>query len=127
MRLLLDSHALIWYLKGDTSLSDAARTAMEDDENHRYISAASFWEIAIKVSLGKIQLDYPFPALKKLAMDLGFQILPIEFEHTIQVAALPLHHRDPFDRMLVAQALTENLTVVTKDPNFMLYGVEVLW
>jgi PIN domain nuclease of toxin-antitoxin system len=127
MKLLFDSHALIWYFKGDTNLSESAKLAIEDIKNIRYASSASFWEIAIKVSLGKIQLDYPFPALKKLVLDLGLQILPIEFEHTVQASILPLHHRDPFDRMLVAQALTDNLTIVSKDPNIPFYGVETVW
>ncbi len=127
IKLLLDSHALIWYLRGDSSLSDTARKAIEEGGNLRYVSAASFWEIAIKLSIAKIQLDYPFSELRQLIQLLGFELLPIEFDHTVQVSSLPLHHRDPFDRMLIAQALTENMTVVTKDPNFPLYGVEVVW
>ena len=127
MRLLLDTHALIWFLKGDVDLSDDARNAMQDAGNLRFVSAASFWEIAIKVALGKIQLDVPFSELRTVVKKLGFEWLPIEFEHTLQVTSLPLLHRDPFDRMLIAQALVEQLTVVTRDPWFPQYGVPVVW
>ena len=127
MRLLLDTHALIWLLQGDADLSDAARNAMKDAGNLRLVSAASFWEIAIKVALGKIQLDVPFSDLRTVVKALGFEWLPIEFDQTLVVTSLPLLHRDPFDRMLIAQALAEQLTIVTKDPQFLPYGVPLLW
>jgi PIN domain nuclease of toxin-antitoxin system len=127
MHYLLDTHALIWFLKADAELSDYARSVLRDTGNVRFVSAASFWEIAIKVALGKIQLDLPFSELNLLMKKVGFEWLPIEFEHTLKVSSLPLLHRDPFDRMLVAQALAEQLTIVTKDPWFSLYDVPVVW
>ncbi len=127
MKLLIDTHALIWYLKGDAQLSDTARLAMQDAANLRYFSAASNWEIAIKVNIGKIQLDFPFSDLRTITSALGYEWLPIEFEHTVQASSLPLFHRDPFDRMLISQALVEQLTVVTKDPLFQPYSAPLLW
>ena len=127
MQLLLDTHTFIWYLQGSPELSANAKTAIQDIANLSYISGATYWEIAIKINIGKIDLGYPFHDLQHLSGQLGFQWLPIEFSHTVQASSLPLLHRDPFDRMLIAQALTENLTIITKDISISRYGVPVLW
>jgi PIN domain nuclease of toxin-antitoxin system len=123
-RLLVDTHALLWWLTDDPSLSPAARDALADPLNEPLVSAASVWEIAIKRSLGKLTAPDDLP--DRIADD-GFPWLPISASHAWRVRELPLHHRDPFDRILVAQALSEHLPLVTADPGFRPYGVEVLW
>jgi len=122
VRLLLDSNALIWAIGRPAELSAATRRDIQGAEE-RYVSIASLWEIAIKISLGKLALPHEVTA----ALDvLAAQSLSITAEHVRRVQALPLHHRDPFDRMLIAQAIEEGLTVVTRDRHFKLYGVPVL-
>lgn len=123
-RLLLDTHALLWWLTDDPALSAPAREAIADPTNEPLVSTASVWEIAIKRSLGKITAPDDLPSR---ITDEGLPWLPISADHAWQVRELPLHHRDPFDRLLVAQALTERVSVVTTDPRFEPYGVEVLW
>lgn len=128
MNLLLDTQALIWALNGDRRLSNMARTVLEDPGNQRSVSMASGWEMAIKTTLGKltppIGIQYLFPAeLERL----GFSILPIEPPHLHRLLTLPLHHRDPFDRMIAAQALSAGLTVVGNDGAFDVYGVQRVW
>ena len=100
---------------------------MRDLENIKFVSIASLWEIAIKVNLGKIQLDFDFKDFMTLLSINGFEVLSIEFEHTRAVAALPLHHRDPFDRILIAQSLVNEMIIVTRDPCFSDYEVPILW
>lgn len=123
-RLLVDTHALLWWLADDPALSPPARDAIADPANEPFVSAASVWEIAIKRSLGK--LTAPDDLHDRVA-DEGFSWLPITSTHAWQVGELPLHHRDPFDRILVAQALTERLAIITADPHFGQYGVELRW
>lgn len=123
MRLLLDTHALLWWLADDGRLSPPARDAIADGANLVAVSAASAWEISIKKALGKLQAPDDLPAAID---DCGLQPLPITLHHAALAGALPRHHDDPFDRMLVAQAMHEGLTVVTADPAFAAYGVAVL-
>lgn len=123
-RLLLDTHALMWWLTDDPALSAPARAAIADPVNEPLVSTTSVWEIAIKRSLGKITAPDDLP---DRIIDDGFQWLPISADHAWRVRRLPLHHRDPFDRLLVAQALAEGLPIVTADRNLERYGVEVLW
>jgi len=120
---LLDSHALLWFLGGDAKrISPQLRERLEDDATT--VSAASIWEIAIKVGLGKLRAPQELPLrIEKL----GFQLLPIRPEHAWRARDLPLHHRDPFDRMLIAQAQVERLPIVTADSQFAPYGVKVIW
>jgi PIN domain nuclease of toxin-antitoxin system len=128
VRLLLDTHALIWSLAGDARLSETVRVAMEDRGNERWISLASGWEMAIKVALGKLTLPIPFKELFPARLDaLGFVILPIRPEHLHTLLEMPRHHGDPFDRIIVAQALREDFTVIGNDPAFDAYGVRRLW
>ncbi|MFN0013968.1 MAG: type II toxin-antitoxin system VapC family toxin [Saprospiraceae bacterium] len=126
-KLLVDTHALIWFLRGDSSLSQVAEKAMRAPENIKFVSIASLWEIAIKVNLKKIELDFSLADFENLLADNQFEVFPIGFQHVVRVAALSLHHRDPFDRMLIAQALTEGLAIVTRDPHFPDYGVPIVW
>ncbi|MBK8196377.1 MAG: type II toxin-antitoxin system VapC family toxin [Lewinellaceae bacterium] len=127
MRLLLDSHTTIWYLQGDNALSADARRLIADADNDKFISAASVWEISIKVSLGKIHLGFPFVDFYSLLDINNFEWVPITFSHLVQSSQLPFHHRDPFDRIMIAQALAEDMAVVGRDPAFPVYGVPVLW
>lgn len=122
MRLLLDTHVLLWWLADDPALSKQARRLIAD-EPEVFVSAASAWEIAIKRALGK--LDAPEDLLAALDAD-GIGRLLIEFEHAEIAGALPRHHDDPFDRMLVAQAQSEGLTVLTSDARISSYAVAVL-
>jgi PIN domain nuclease of toxin-antitoxin system len=123
-RLLVDTHALLWWLADDPSLSPAARDVIADPANEPLVSAACVWEIAIKRSLGKLTAPDDLP--ERIVAE-GFAWLPISAQHAWRVRELPMHHRDPFDRVLVAQALTERLPVVTADARFGEYGLEVRW
>lgn len=128
MRLLLDTQALIWALEGDSRLSNVAHCALENSENTRIVSMASGWEMTIKVGLGKLDSPIPIPILFPSKLDaLGFEILPIQAQHLHWLLELPLYHRDPFDRMIIAQALSEDFMVVGNDPAFDPYGVHRIW
>ena len=128
MRLLLDTHAFLWFIAGSDRLSMPARAAIEDAGNQGYISVASLWETAIKVGLGRLALAEPFDALIPAQIhDNGFMILPIDVLHVAAVSRLARRHGDPFDRMLIAQANVERMTVVTTDGAFEGYGVSTLW
>lgn len=119
MNLLLDTHVLIWWDEG-RRLAGAARRAIEAADTV-YVSAASAWEVAIKIALGRLR---PARTVEQAAEESGFLELPITFRHAERVAGLPAHHRDPFDRLLIAQAEIEALTLVTRDPVFDRYAVE---
>ena len=128
MKLLLDTHAVLWFLEDDPKLSDAARRAVEDEGNECWVSTASGWEMAIKSQLGKLRLPLAFEGLFPGALEArGFSILPVEVGHLHRYHALPFHHRDPFDRLLVAQALADGFTVVGNDAAFDAYGVTRIW
>jgi len=127
MKILLDTHTFLWFLSGAFELSKQARMLIENPEHEKYISIVSFWEIAIKSSLGKLTLDVPFSELKTEAIKNWFQILPITFEDTLRLCTLPFHHRDPFDRIIISQAKENNLTLVSRDSNFSQYDVNLLW
>jgi PIN domain nuclease of toxin-antitoxin system len=128
MRLLLDTHAFLWWLDANPKLSRKARSAIGSARNECFVSVASGWEIAMKVSLGTLRVEGALDRFlpEQLAAN-GFQPLAIDLKHTARVATLPFHHRDPFDRLLVAQALDEELRIVTGDPVFAKYGVTRLW
>ena len=128
MNLLLDTHTFLWFIAGDLSLSKAARSAIEDEGNNLYLSVASLWEIAIKVSIDKLTLSEPFETLipEQLAEN-GIELLDISVEHTALIASMPFHHRDPFDRLIAAQTKVEQMTLVSADDAFDAYGVTRLW
>lgn len=118
MRLLLDTHALLWFCEGNAALTSAARSALEDRANERYVSHVSAWETAIKLALGKLTILVPYEDLfPGVLLPNGFVMLPSDLSHYRTLLQLPLHHRDPFDRLLVAQAKTEGLTLVSGDAN----------
>jgi len=127
MKLLVDTHAFLWFVAGNRRLSATARRAMEHEENEWWLSAASVWEMAIKVSLGRLTL--PMPAHDYVADKVrhGLRVLPVDWPHAAAVERLPFHHRDPFDRLIAAQALTEGLTLVSRDSAFRKYGVQIAW
>jgi len=127
MRVLLDTHAFIWWFEDNRRLSVTARDAIAGATDV-FVSVASCWEIAIKVSRQKLTLAKPIERLVPEQLGLnGFQLLPIDLDDVARVATLPFHHRDPFDRLLVAQALGEELTLVSADPVFRKYGVKRVW
>ncbi len=128
MRLLLDTHAMYWYVEGDPQLSAVVQMLIQDASNEILISPASYWEIAIKISIGKWKLRRSYEDFIDIGLNnYGFQVLPILPVHTARLVGLPFHHRDPFDRLLVAQALVEGLSVVSNDAAFDAYGVKRLW
>jgi PIN domain nuclease of toxin-antitoxin system len=127
MDLLLDTHAIIWFLNGDSSLSPKARLAIEDIDNTKTVSIASIWEIGIKISLGKFRFPQGFMQFVEMIDANGFEILPISVEHALIVSNLEFIHRDPFDRLLIAQSQKENLTIVTRDENIRKYSVQTIW
>jgi PIN domain nuclease of toxin-antitoxin system len=128
MRLLIDSQSLIWYVDQDHLLSPTAHAAITDPNNDLLLSAATIWEIAIKVGLKKLSLSMPYKQwTTKAIADLGMTVLPITVEYADAQVTLPSHHRDPFDRMLVAQSQVENIHLVSADPVFDQYGINRLW
>jgi PIN domain nuclease of toxin-antitoxin system len=127
MDLLLDTHAFIWFLNGDNQLPTTVKNLISDTSNRCYLSIASLWEIAIKSSLGKLELQGNFTQIAGFLNNNDIEVLPITFEHIQRLLQLELHHRDPFDRMIIAQALAENLSLATKDEVFHEYGVPILW
>lgn len=128
MKLLLDTHAFLWWVAASGELSRKAQSTVASARNECFVSVASGWEIAIEASLGKLRIDGALDRFlpEQLAAN-GFQPLAIDLKHAARVATLPFHHRDPFDRLLVAQALEEGLAVVTADPVFATYGVNRVW
>ena len=123
MRLLIDSHALLWILSSPQQLSAHARSALGDPANERFVSVAALWEIAIKVSVGKLSIPMTLDAA---IIHSASTSLAITIDHAKRVQTLPFHHRDPFDRMMIAQAMEDGLMVVTRDRHFQAYGVPVL-
>jgi len=128
VRLLLDTHVFLWWVEDAPALSHKARKVIVDSENQCFLSLVSIWEMAIKLSLGKLKLPDAIERFipEQLAAN-GFSQLQIDFRHVARVAALTFHHRDPFDRLLVAQAIEEKLPVITADPLFAKYGVKRIW
>jgi PIN domain nuclease of toxin-antitoxin system len=128
MKLLLDSHAFIWWSSEPEKLSSRARACCKDSSNILILSVASVWEMQIKLQLGKLLLVAPLRTLiENQQRNNDLQILRIEIEHALALNTLPLHHKDPFDRMLIAQANAEELFVVSKDEVFKTYPVKLLW
>lgn len=128
MRILLDTHTLLWYYLGDSQLSTTARTHIDDPANMKLVSPASYWELAIKISLGKYTLTESYDDfIQHAVFDNGFGILPIEPRHTAKLISLPFHHKDPFDRMMVAQGLAEGMPLVSNDAILDQYFITRIW
>lgn len=123
-RVLVDTHALLWWLADDRSLSARARELIGDPATEALVSVVSLWEIAIKRGLGKLRVPETLP--ETITAE-GFEWLPVEAAHAWDVGSLTAHHRDPFDRLLIAQAIGESIPIITADPHFAPYDVEVCW
>ena len=124
MRFLIDSHTFLWWRAGSPALSTTARNTIADPANEVLISIAALWELTIKESTGKLTFT---PDLETMIADEGFWVLPITFVHLRRIGTLPRVHKDPFDRMMIAQALAEGIPIATGDPVFAGYGVQVVW
>lgn len=128
MKLLLDTHSLLWAVDQPSMLGPNAKPALEDLANNLLLSAATLWEIAIKIGVNKLTLSLPYRQWMTRAMnDLGVIILPVTIEYADVQATLPFHHRDPFDRLLIAQALVENIPLVSNEALFEQYGISRVW
>lgn len=128
MRLLLDTHTFLWFIDGSEKLSTYARGLIEDPGNERHLSVGSLWEIAIKVSMGKLKVPLPLTRLVKEHVEgNAIALLSLQPEHLDVQRELPFHHRDPFDRLIIAQAMAEEMKVVGYDAEFDMYPVECVW
>lgn len=127
MNYIPDTHTFIWFLNGDKNISVKARKAIEASGAANFISIASLWEIAIKISLGRLELKIPFEQLADEIAASGFQILPVTFSDIATLSALPFHHSDPFDRLLIAQGINSGFTIISKDSHFTSYPAKILW
>ena len=126
MKALLDTHAFLWYLLGDPNLNSKAKEVI-NTKTGLYFSIASIWEISIKINIGKLQLKRPFQDIPKELQYINAQLLPITFEDTESYLSLPLNHRDPFDRILVAQAMNHSLVLISRDSAFDAYSIQRVW
>ena len=128
MKLLLDTHAFLWFIAGNTKLRQKCRALIEDEDNEKVVSIASILEIAIKTSLGKLSLERPFAdIIPQQLHENDFKLHPLTLAHAIRLAELPYHHRDPFDRMIIAQSLADGLPVISNDEAFDAYGIKRIW
>lgn len=128
MRLLLDTHAFLWFAGSDSRLGAQALSLIQDPTNEVFLSIASAWEISVKVSIGKLTLDRPVGRFFSEQLQANqFSLLPVSLQHAVEVAGLPFHHRDPFDRMLIAQCQVESLTLVSADVLLDAYAIQRVW
>ena len=128
MKILLDTHAFLWFVEGSNKLSQTANSLFTDTNHELFLSIASMWEMQIKVSIGKLKLGASILEIVTNQMEINdVQILAVELEHIWQLDNLPLHHKDPFDRMLIAQAITENIPIMSIDNVFGKYSVQTIW
>jgi PIN domain nuclease of toxin-antitoxin system len=128
VRLLIDTHTLIWAMDDPSKLSGAATTALQDPANDLLLSAATVWEMAIKIGLGKLTLSLPYRNwMEKAIADLALALLPVTVEYAEQQSKLPAYHKDPFDRLIIAQAMIEKISVVCSDAAFDAYAITRVW
>ena len=127
MNYLLDTHTLIWFITEDPMLPETVKKEIKNINNTCCVSIASLWEIAIKLSLNKLELNNSLQNIIEIIDLSSIDILPINTMHVIRVSTLPLHHRDPFDRLIIAQSISENYTLLSKDNIFKSYAVDVKW
>ena len=126
-KYLLDTHTLIWFLEGDSQISAVAKELVLDTDNQLFVSIASLWEMAIKTSIGKLTLTQSLEQIT-LRLPLEFiELLPIEILHILALQGLPFHHKDPFDRLLIVQTMTEDMTIISIESIFDQYGVKRIW
>jgi PIN domain nuclease of toxin-antitoxin system len=124
---LLDTHALIWFLQGDEHLSEKTQEIISDETSTLYLSIVSLWEMAIKISLGKLKLSQPLEQVISSLGSLNINLLPIKENHVLGLLNMPFVHRDPFDRLLISQALEENLNFISNEAMFLDYGIKTVW
>ncbi|MDR2543562.1 MAG: type II toxin-antitoxin system VapC family toxin [Treponema sp.] len=124
---LLDTHTAMWFFNGDSAISKTAKQIIIDQSNNKYLSIVSAWELAIKIGLGKLDFNGKAAGFIRLAENNGFAILPIKDDHLTALEELPMHHRDPFDRLIIATAITEDMTLITVDENTPKYEVSHIW
>ena len=127
MRYLLDTHAFIWFSEDDIKLNRDVAKEISNKDNDCFLSVVSLWEIAIKINLGKLSMLSPFNEILRFLRDNKIEILPIEFSHLQTLLDLEQFHKDPFDRLIVAQAINENITIITVDNNIRKYNVSWFW
>jgi PIN domain nuclease of toxin-antitoxin system len=127
MRLLLDTHAFLWFYAGDERLGATSKALIDNPDNECFLSIASVWEMGVKTSIGKLELRVDFAGLASFMAANKIELLPISFGHIQQLQHLPFYHRDPFDHLLIAQAVTENLTLLSRDTIFPQYRISLVW
>lgn len=128
MKLLLDTHAFIWYVQGDKRLPVGVQNLIASTENEILISVVTFWELAIKISLGKLKLNQELPIVYNETLAYGFEVIPISPKSIFKLITLPMHHKDPFDRILITTAMTQSLKIISADQHFSKYeSLEIIW
>ncbi|MEM8899245.1 MAG: type II toxin-antitoxin system VapC family toxin [Bacteroidota bacterium] len=128
MKVLWDTHAVIWYIIGNDKLPESLREQIESPLYTNYVSVATYWEISIKSSLSRLKFEYPLEQIFEIISESGFLTLEISLSHLLRSTTLAFYHKDPFDRLLIGQALEENMTIVSKDRQFTQYeGLNILW
>jgi PIN domain nuclease of toxin-antitoxin system len=127
MQYLIDTHTFIWFVNGDDSLSAKSKKIIANTDNKCYLSIASVWEIAIKISLKKLSLKSSFDKLSEILSENEIELLPVSLQHIQQLINLPFHHRDPFDRIIIAQSKVEKLVLISKDEAFADYDIKTIW
>ncbi len=127
MKYLIDTHVLIWFLEGSENIPKSTRLTIENESNEIFVSLATFWEMAIKISLGKLILPKKLNEIIQYTKNLNISVLKINEEHVLKILELPIIHKDPFDRIIISQALVENLEVITKDEFFKDYRITRKW
>ena len=128
MKILLDTHTFLWFISGNPQLSNYAQQLIEDVSNKRFLSVVSLWEMSIKSSIGKLRIDMPFTQIfTEHVVNNAIQLLHISPEHLDYVRTLPFYHKDPFDRLIIAQGQSENISILSKDEVFKEYEVECIW
>lgn len=127
MNLILDTHTAIWFITDDDKLPPFSKQTIQDTQNTCYVSIATFWEMGIKYSLGKLELNAGLNKIFELFFESGLLLLPITPDHILTNTTLPFHHRDPFDRLIIAQAKREGFTIISKDQEFKKYKINLVW
>lgn len=127
MNYLLDAHTLIWLFEGDKNLSKEARLIIENQESVCFVSSATLWEIAIKVSIEKLEMHCSYGDFMRLIWENGIEVLDIKAEHCLKLLDIPFYHKDPFDRLIIAQSIIEDMTIISRDTHFNNYPVKIIW
>jgi PIN domain nuclease of toxin-antitoxin system len=127
MAYLLDTHTLLWFFSGDNQLPESSRTIIKNIHESCFLSAASLWEITIKLQINKLELGISLEDLFEFVDRNQIEVIPINYLHLLQLSRLPAHHNDPFDRLIIAQAISENLKLISRDKIFKNYSVNLVW